>query len=53
MGATLPQELDDPDAKLTPQLIIEVLRDVAWHFFPQLAPRRSSLSLGVPVGRRT
>ena len=23
---------------LTSQLIIEVLRDVAWHFFPKLAP---------------
>jgi phospholipase C len=38
IGATLPPELDDPNTELTPQLIIEVLRDVAWHFFPQLAP---------------
>ena len=38
MGATLPPELDDPSTELTPQLIIEVLRDVAWHFFPLLAP---------------
>ena len=34
----LPPQLDDPDTELTPQLIIEVLRDVAWHFFPRLAP---------------
>ena len=39
MGVTnLPPQLDDPDAELTPELIIEVIRDVAWHFFPQLAP---------------
>ncbi len=38
LGATLPPELDDPSTELTPQLIIQVLRDVAWHFFPRLAP---------------
>jgi phospholipase C len=38
MGATLPPELDDPNAELTPQLIIQVLREVSWHFFPKLAP---------------
>ena len=38
MGATLPPELDDPNTELTPELIVEVLRDVAWHFFPRLAP---------------
>jgi phospholipase C len=37
-GATLPPELDDPNTELTPELIVEVLRDVAWHFFPRLAP---------------
>jgi phospholipase C len=34
----LPPELDDPNAPLTPRLIIQVIRDVAWHYFPQLAP---------------
>ena len=34
----LPPELDDPDTPLTSQLIIQVLRDVAWHYFPRLAP---------------
>ena len=29
---------DDPSADLTPQLIVEVIRDVAFHYFPQLAP---------------
>jgi phospholipase C len=38
LGATLPPELDDPNTELTPELIVDVLRDVAWHFFPQLAP---------------
>jgi hypothetical protein len=38
MGVKLPPQLDDPNAELTPTLIIEVLRDVAWHYFPRLAP---------------
>ena len=38
MGVSLPPELDDPKAELTPKLIVEVLRDVSWHFFPRLAP---------------
>jgi phospholipase C len=38
MGTKLPPELDDPNTVLTPELIVEVLRDVAWQFFPRLAP---------------
>jgi hypothetical protein len=38
MGVKLPSQLDDPNAELTPQLIIEVLRDICWHYFPLLAP---------------
>ena len=39
MGVTnLPPQLNDPNAQLTSQVIIEVLRDVAWHYFPKLAP---------------
>ena len=38
LGVQLPPQLDDPSAELTPQLIVEVLRDVSWHFFPRLAP---------------
>jgi phospholipase C len=34
----LPSELDDPDTPLTPRLIIQVIRDVALHYFPRLAP---------------
>ena len=48
MGATLPPELDDPNTELTPQLIFEVLRDVAWHIFPQLAPEGAVRSGGTP-----
>jgi phospholipase C len=38
MGVKLPPQLDDPSAELTPQLIVEVIRDVAFHYFPRLAP---------------
>jgi len=38
MGIKLPPQLDDPSAGLTPQLIVEVIRDVAFHYFPQLGP---------------
>ena len=41
MGVKLPPQLDDPNAELTPELIIEVLRDVAWFYFPGLAPAAS------------
>ena len=32
------QQLDDPKVELTEKLIVEVLKDVSWHFFPRLAP---------------
>jgi phospholipase C len=38
IGVALPPQLDDPDAAITPQLTVEVLRDVASHYFPLLAP---------------
>jgi phospholipase C len=37
LGVPLPAELSDPDADLTPRVIVDVLRDVARHFFPLLA----------------
>jgi phospholipase C len=37
LGVNLPAELDDADAKLTPELVVPFLRDVAAHFFPLLA----------------
>ena len=42
MGVKLPPQLDDPSAELTPQLIVEVIRDVAFHYFPQLTPGGAS-----------
>jgi hypothetical protein len=42
LGVQLPPQLDDPSAELTPDLIVEVLRDVAWHFFPRLASANAS-----------
>ena len=38
MAVKLPKQLDHPNAELTPRLVVEVIRDVAWHFFPLLAP---------------
>ncbi len=37
MGVTLPPELDEPDAELTPDLIMRSLRDIVGQFFPRLA----------------
>jgi phospholipase C len=45
MGVALPAQLDDPDAVLTPGLVVPFIRDVAGHFFPLLAgsdPPRST-----------
>ena len=38
LNVKLPPQLDDPNVELTGELIVEVLRDVCWHFFPRLAP---------------
>jgi phospholipase C len=38
LGVKLPPQLDDPNVELTGELIVEVMRDVSWHFFPGLAP---------------
>jgi hypothetical protein len=37
MGVALPPELDDPNAELTPELIMRSLRDIAGRLFPRLA----------------
>jgi hypothetical protein len=37
MGVKLPPELDDPNAELSPELIVRSLRDIAGHLFPRLA----------------
>jgi phospholipase C len=36
LGVTLPPQVDDPDAEITPDVIIDVLREVSWHYFPLL-----------------
>jgi phospholipase C len=38
LGLELPPQLNDPNAEVTPQVIIDVFRQVAWHYFPRLAP---------------
>jgi len=38
IGVELPPELEDPGAEITPAQIVDVLRHVAWHYFPRLAP---------------
>jgi phospholipase C len=43
MAVKLPAELDDPGTEFTPRLIVGVMRDVAWHFFPLLARDASDL----------
>jgi phospholipase C len=38
LGLELPPEVDKPDAEITPAVLLEVTRRIAWHFFPLLAP---------------
>jgi phospholipase C len=42
LGLELPPQLDDPDAEITPQIIVDVLRQVTRHYFPLLAPDSSA-----------
>jgi hypothetical protein len=54
MELKLPPQLDDPSAELTPQLIVEVIRDVAFHYFPPAGTRqrmRSALADSCAVSR--
>jgi phospholipase C len=41
LGIEVPPELDKPNAGMTPQ-VIDLLREVAWRFFPLLAPNAPS-----------
>jgi phospholipase C len=38
IGVELPHQLDESDTEITPELITEVLRDIALNYFPLLAP---------------
>jgi phospholipase C len=49
LGLELPSQLNDPTAEPTPEAIIQVFRQVAWHYFPRLSPK--STSAGHPPGR--
>jgi hypothetical protein len=37
LGLELPPHLDNPDAEITPQTIVDVLGQVTRHYFPLLA----------------
>jgi phospholipase C len=41
LGLELPPRLDDPNAEITPQTVIDVLSQVTRHYFPLLAPDAS------------
>ena len=38
LGVELPPGLEDPGAEITPKVIVDALRHVAWQYFPLLAP---------------
>jgi hypothetical protein len=38
MEAPTQRGRDEPDTEITPEVIIDVIRDIAWHYFPLLAP---------------
>ncbi len=38
LGLKLPPQAEDPNAELTPGEVIEVFREIAWHYFPGLKP---------------
>jgi phospholipase C len=37
MGVSLPPEVDDPNADLSPTVLLRVLRDICLHYFPALS----------------
>jgi phospholipase C len=40
LGVDLPPQADAPDAEITPDVMLDLLREICLHFFPLLAPRR-------------
>jgi phospholipase C len=44
MGIELPAAVRDPGAELTPAVLLGVLRQVAWHYFPRLAPEAAPIA---------
>jgi phospholipase C len=44
LGLGLPPEVETPDAEITPEVMFDVIRQAAWHFFPRLAPAAAKSS---------
>jgi hypothetical protein len=38
LGVALPPEADIPNAEITPEVMVDLLREICWHYFPLLAP---------------
>ena len=52
MRVKLPRQLDDPSAELAPQLIVEVIRDVTFHYFPGWRPQARTMATEPPNSQR-
>jgi len=40
LGLELPAQADTPNAEITPEVMLSLLREISWHYFPLLAPKR-------------
>ena len=38
LGLELPPRADQPNAEITPEVMLGLLREISWHYFPLLAP---------------
>ena len=38
LGLELPPRADEPNAEITPEVMLGLLREISWHYFPLLAP---------------
>jgi hypothetical protein len=38
LGIDLPPEANNPHAEITPEEVLELLREICRHFFPRLGP---------------
>ncbi len=43
LGLELPPEVEEPDAEVTPEVMIKVFRQVAGRYFPNLAPESTAV----------
>jgi hypothetical protein len=51
LGLKLPPQIDDPAAEVTAEVIIDVFRHVAWHYFPLLTPAGAAAGETASPGR--